>query len=73
MTEYHQRLRAQRVELSLDDCWLGYRRYACVGLVMAATAVKLTERGDAMFAVMAERAGQHALDLGAEADADGFT
>jgi hypothetical protein len=40
---------------------------------MAATAVKRTERGDAMFAVMAARAGQHALDLGAEADADGFT
>lgn len=68
--EYHQRLIGQAVDLDWDGCWRDYRRYALVGLVMAVTAapaVKRTARADELFAVMAERSGQHALDLDAEA------
>ncbi len=67
--EYHDRLRAAGVDQSWDDCWRGYRRGAFGGLLMAIFAsqvVQRTERGDAMFTVMAEHAGRHALDLGAE-------
>jgi hypothetical protein len=67
--EYHRQLVAAGVDQSWDDCWAGYRRYALGGLMMAILASQVvvrTERGDAMFTVMAEHAGQHALDLDAE-------
>ncbi|MBK9178008.1 MAG: phosphotransferase [Acidimicrobiales bacterium] len=66
---YHQRLVAAGGDLSWDDCWWGYRRFAFDGLVMAIGAsflVERTDRGDEMFAAMAERSARHALDLGTE-------
>jgi aminoglycoside phosphotransferase (APT) family kinase protein len=68
--DYHQRMLAANVTLSWDDLWSQYRRYTVAGLIMAIAAsmlVKRTPRGDDMFMVMAERAGQHALDLDAPA------
>jgi hypothetical protein len=67
---YHEKLRATGVDLSWDDCWSGYRRYAFDGLFMAIVAsilVVRTERGDDMFVAMAERSGRHGLDLETEA------
>lgn len=64
--DYHQRMLAAGVALTWDDLWEQYRRYSISGLVMAMAAsmmVKRTDRGDEMFVTMAERAGQHALDL----------
>jgi hypothetical protein len=58
------------VELDEDEAWTAYRRYAFSGLMMAIVASMLvgrTDRGDDMFMAMAERAGQHALDLDSEA------
>ena len=67
---YRERLVAHDgVELTWDECWTDYRRFAFGGLVMAVIAsmiVVRTDRGDDMFMAMAERAGRHALDLGAE-------
>ncbi|HEX9031113.1 MAG TPA: phosphotransferase [Streptosporangiaceae bacterium] len=66
---YHQALAAHGVELSWDDCWTGYRRYAFSGVVMtvgASMLVERTDRGDEMFAAMATRHVAHVLDLAAE-------
>jgi len=63
---YHDALTAAGVRLSWADCWDGYRRHAFAGIVMdviAAMVVAQTERGDTMFATMADRHAQHALDL----------
>jgi hypothetical protein len=60
-------LRRYGVTLSIDDCWRDYRRYAFGGLLMSivgSTLVARTDRGDDMFAVMANRHGMHAVDLG---------
>lgn len=49
-----------------DTFWSEYRRYAFSGFLMAINAslhVEQTERGDRMFAAMAERPAQMALDL----------
>ena len=49
-----------------DEAWLAYRQFASAGFVMAITAsmlAKRTERGDEMFAVMAERPAQQMMDL----------
>jgi type IV secretory pathway TrbD component len=65
---YHAALNSGGAQLSWHDCWTGYRRHAFSGIVMdiiAATMVKQTERGDAMFATMARRHARHALDLDA--------
>jgi len=65
---YHTALTALGVQLSWDDCWNGYRRYAFHGIVMsigAAMLVQRTERGDEMFCTMADRHARHALDLDA--------
>jgi aminoglycoside phosphotransferase (APT) family kinase protein len=54
------------VAVSIDDCWRDYRRYAFGGLLMSivgSTLVAPTDRGDDMFATMANRHGMHALDL----------
>jgi Phosphotransferase enzyme family len=48
-----------------DDAWRDYRLYALSGVLMAIFAsmnVERTERGDEMFAVMAERPARMALD-----------
>jgi hypothetical protein len=63
---YHAGLAARGVPLSWDDCWNEYRRYAFGGIVMdiiAAMVVQQTERGDEMFAAMADRHARHAIDL----------
>ena len=63
---YHSGLTSRGVQLTWNDCWAGYRRYAFHGIVMdiiAAMVVRQTERGDAMFAAMANRHARHALDL----------
>ena len=49
-----------------NEAWRAYREYAATGFVMAITAsmlAKRTERGDEMFAVMAERPARQMLDL----------
>lgn len=52
--------------LSFDRFWEEYRRHAFSGFIMAINAslhVEQTERGDKMFAAMAERPAQMAMDL----------
>jgi hypothetical protein len=59
-------LRGYNVTLSFDDAWLEYRKFTFAGFVMAVVAsmiVKQTDRGDEMFLAMANRHGQHAVDL----------
>jgi hypothetical protein len=49
-----------------DQFWTDYRRHAFSGFIMAINAslhVQQTERGDRMFAAMAERPAQMAIDL----------
>ena len=53
---------------SFEQAWQEYRRAAFAGFLMgviSAMLVERTERGDEMFAVMAERSGYMALDLDA--------
>lgn len=64
---YHSALTARGAELTWDDCWEAYRRYAFHGIVMAigaAMLVERTDRGDEMFCTMTTRHAHHALDLG---------
>ncbi|HYZ93743.1 MAG TPA: phosphotransferase [Actinomycetota bacterium] len=66
---YAEDMSARGVPTGFDDCWTRYRRYAFSGLIMAIGAsmnVERTDRGDDMFIAMANRAGRHVLDLGAE-------
>jgi aminoglycoside/choline kinase family phosphotransferase len=69
LRQYYDDLVAAGVrDFSWDDCRRDYRRGTFAGLIMAVGAsmlVERTERGDAMFMVMAERHTQHALDLDA--------
>lgn len=54
------------ISLSWDDVWDQYRLFATSGYIMAIVAsmlVKQTERGDSMFAAMANRHGQQMIDL----------
>ena len=63
---YHRRLGKAGVDLSWPDLWSQYRRYAFGGVIMAIVAsmlVQRTARGDDMFVTMAQRHGQHAIDL----------
>ncbi|MGO8961739.1 MAG: phosphotransferase family protein [Streptosporangiaceae bacterium] len=63
---YHSALTRRGVRLTWHECWDGYRRHAFNGIVMdviAAMVVQQTERGDQMFAAMANRHARHALDL----------
>ena len=65
---YWERLGAAGVDLGWERCWEDYRRYAFAGLIMAMFAsmvVTRTDRGDAMFVAMADRAGLHAIDMDA--------
>ena len=51
-----------------DAAWADYRRASFAGFIMAvisAMIVERTERGDEMFATMAERSGWQALHLDA--------
>jgi aminoglycoside/choline kinase family phosphotransferase len=54
------------ISVSWDDVWDQYRLFATSGYIMAIVAsmlVKQTERGDSMFAAMANRHGQQMIDL----------
>jgi aminoglycoside/choline kinase family phosphotransferase len=67
-TYYHDLLAAGVQGFSWEECKRDYTRGSFAGLIMAVGAsmlVERTERGDAMFMVMAERHAQHALDLNA--------
>jgi hypothetical protein len=70
LAHYHGELRAGGVsDYTLEDLEADYRRFSFSGLVMAVVAsqiVEVSERGDAMFAAMAERHGQQIADLEAE-------
>jgi hypothetical protein len=63
---YADQLEAQGVSADRAELWEQYRLYAFSGFVMAVFAamnVVRTERGDEMFAVMAERPARQALHL----------
>jgi aminoglycoside/choline kinase family phosphotransferase len=65
---YVAALSSHGVTLSVDECWRDYRRYALGGLLMSiigSSLVARTDRGENMFAVMANRHGMHAIDLDA--------
>jgi len=71
VSEYAEELR-RTYGVELDDGWLWqqYAREAFSGVIMAVIAsqiVGVTERSEAMFAAMATRHLQHALDLDSEA------
>ena len=59
-------LAARDTVMDFDTLWTEYRRHAFSGFVMAINAslhVEQTDRGDRMFAAMAERPAQMAIDL----------
>lgn len=63
---YLSALASNGASLGWDEAWKGYRLYALSGFAMAVISlmlVKRTERGDEMFAVMAERSARQALHL----------
>jgi len=63
---YAEQMAAQGAPLDWDEVWTNYRMYASSGFVMAITAsmlAKRTDRGDEMFAVMAERPALQMMDL----------
>ena len=68
---YADRLRIDyAVDIDDEWAWLQYRREAFSGVIMAVIASQIvggTERSEAMFAAMATRHLQHALDLESEA------
>jgi len=67
VNEYHSLLEVND-SYSFEQAWNDYRRGSFVGFLMAvmsAMIVERTERGDEMFAVMAERSGWQALHLDA--------
>jgi hypothetical protein len=70
IADYAEALRRDyKVEIADDWVWEQYRREAFGGVVMAVIASQIvggTERSEAMFAAMATRHAQHALDLNSE-------
>lgn len=63
---YHDGLVQSGITLTWIEAWDQYRLFATSGYIMAIVAsmlVKQTERGDAMFAAMANRHGQQMIDL----------
>jgi aminoglycoside phosphotransferase (APT) family kinase protein len=67
VTEYHKLLDVNDT-YSFDEAWSDYRRASFIGFIMAvlsAMIVERTDRGDEMFAVMAERSAWQALHLDA--------
>ena len=69
MQRYCAGLQAENIDVDYQNIWLQYRLLGTSGYIMAIVAsvlVKQTERGDAMFAVMANRHGQQMLDLETE-------
>ena len=69
MQRYCAGLQAENIDVDYQNIWLQYRLLGTSGYIMAIVAsvlVKQTERGDAMFAVMANSHGQQMLDLETE-------
>ena len=67
--QYCEGLQAENIGVDYQDIWAQYRLLGTSGYIMAIVAsmlVKQTERGDAMFAVMANRHGQQMIDLETE-------
>ncbi len=66
---YHEALSSYDIgDYDLDRCWADYRRYSFGGFFMAVFAgvlVQRTERGDRMFAAMANGASSQVIDLDA--------
>ncbi|MEY4657096.1 MAG: hypothetical protein RL073_1323 [Actinomycetota bacterium] len=63
---YHDGLVQAGITMSWSEVWDQYRLFATSGYIMAIVAsmlVKQTERGDIMFAAMANRHGQQMIDL----------
>lgn len=66
VSDYAAALAARGASLDEEALWTAYRRNAFSGFVMAVIScmlVKRTDRGDEMFAVMAERPARQVLDL----------
>ena len=64
-----ERILAEDVTISAEECWERYRLHAVAGWHMALFAsmvVVQTDRGDEMFCVMANRHGRQMLDLDTE-------
>ena len=62
-------LQAENIDVDYQNIWWQYRLLGTSGYIMAIVAsmlVKQTDRGDAMFAVMANRHGQQMIDLETE-------
>ncbi len=70
LARYHAELLAQGVSgYDLESLRADYRRFSFSGFIMAVVAsqiVEVSERGDAMFAAMAERHAEQIADLDAE-------
>ena len=67
--EYGQALAGYGVAADSDHLWLQYRRDAYAGIVMSVIASQIVgsnDRSEAMFAAMATRHAQHAMDLKSE-------
>jgi len=67
--EYGQALADYGAAVDSDHLWLQYRRDAYAGIVMSVIASQIVgsnDRSEAMFAAMATRHAQHALDLESE-------
>jgi hypothetical protein len=67
---YVTEMERRGVSLAADETWEHYRRDTFAGVVMTVVASQIvghTERGEQMFAAMATRHLQHALDLDAAA------
>jgi Phosphotransferase enzyme family len=67
--QYGQALADYGVAVDADQLWLQYRRDAYAGIVMTVIASQIvgtSHRSEAMFAAMATRHAQHALDLDSE-------
>jgi hypothetical protein len=67
--EYARALSDYGVVIDSDSMWLQYRRDAYAGVVMSVIASQIvgsSDRSEAMFAAMATRHAQHALDLDSE-------
>jgi hypothetical protein len=67
--QYGQALAHYGIAVDADELWMQYRRDAYAGIVMSVIASQIvgtSERSEGMFAAMATRHAQHALDLESE-------
>ncbi len=67
--EYGHALAGYGIAVDADQLWLQYRRDAYAGVVMSVIASQIVgsnDRSEAMFAAMATRHAQHAIDLDSE-------